>query len=171
MSDKLFKASELNPLDKLVLAYILRGHYRQKYISLETFSKELYQSQPAISKSIKRLEALDLVRWLKVEGNKYKIIVVCQKAFNKYGFLDKGEKINEKTLTKDNVINSFALIEAQKGLITFDKKEMQKAYNNNNIRKEVVPSWYNEYKNGEYKPKEITEEQQKELEELAKTMF
>lgn len=164
MSDKLFKAGELCPLDKLVLAYILRGHYRQKYISLETFSKELYQSQPAISKSIKRLEALDLVRWLKVEGNKYKIIVVCQKAFNKYGFLDKGEKINEKTLTKDNVINSFALMEAQKDLMTFDKK----AFKNGEKKEALKPSWYNDYKDG--KEKEAPQEDAETM-ELIKTIF
>lgn len=168
MSDKLFKAGELCPLDKLVLAYILRGHYRQKYISLETFSKELYQSQPAISKSIKRLEALELVRWLKVEGNKYKIIVVCQKAFNKYAFLNKGETINEKQLTKDNVINSFAEMERQKDLITFDKKafkDSEKIIKNN-------PSWYNDYKNGSEKEiKTLSENEEKELKELVNTIF
>lgn len=172
MADKLFKDNSINPLDKLILAYILRGHLRQKYISLETFSKEIGQSEPTISKGIKRLEALGLVKWLKVENNKYKIIVVCQKAFNKYAFLSKGEKVNENRLTKDNVINTFAEMEASKDLITFDKKEIQKSYNNNNgLRKAVVPNWYDEYKNHDYKPKEMTEEEEKELKEIIKTMF
>lgn len=168
MSDKLFKSGELCPLDKLVLAYILRGHYRQKYISLETFAKELYQSQPCISKSIKRLEALDLVKWVKVQNNKYKIIIVCQKAFNKYAFLNKDETINEKQLTKDNVINTLAEMERQKDLITFDKK----AFKDNEKRIRENPSWYNDYKNNTPKEQqEISEEQYNELKNLVDTIF
>lgn len=169
MSDKLFKASELNPLDKLVLAYILRGHYRQKYISLETFAKELYQSQPSISKSIKRLEALELVKWVKVQNNKYKIIIVCQKAFNKYAFLNKDEIINEKQLTKDNVINTLAEMERQKDLITFDKK----AFKDNEKKIRDNPSWYNDYKNNTPKEQQTfsSEEEYNEMKKLVDTIF
>lgn len=174
MSDKLY-SSELNPTEKLAMAYILSGHYRLKYIPLDTMSKKLYLSEPSCSKVLKSLEKRDLIRWVKVEGGKYKIIVVCQKAFNKYAFLDKGESINEnKKLTRDPVILSLGEIEAQKPLMTFDKKEIKKSYNNSNnngLRKEVIPSWYDDYKNENFKPKETTEKEAEEIKELIKTMF
>lgn len=171
MSEKLYQ-SELNPSEKLALAYILTGHFRFKYLPLDTMSKKLYLSEPSCSKILKGLEKRDLIRWVKVEGGKYKIIIVCQKAFNKYAYLDQGETINEnRKITRDPVILSLGEIEAQKPLITFDKKEIRKAYNNNNRRKEVIPAWYDDYKNGKPKAKEITEEEKKELHEIIKTMF
>ena len=171
MSEKLY-SSELNPTEKLALAYILSGHYRFKYISLDTMSKKLYLSEPSCSKVLKSLEKRDLIRWVKVEGGKYKIIVVCQKAFNKYAFLDKGESINEnRKLTRDPVILSLGEIEAQKPLMTFDKKEIKKVYNNDNKRKEVVPSWYDEYKSGNNNIKQTTEKEAEDVKELIKTMF
>lgn len=164
MSDKLYK-SDLTPSEKLVLAYILRGHYRYKYISLETFSKDLYMSQPSISKVLKSLELEELIKWVKVDGNKYKIIIVCQKAFNKYAFLSNGETVNEKPIVKDNVINTLGEIEAKKDLITFKKDK-------NGKRQHIVPSWYNNYKQGiEEIPKEMDENEKKEMQELVDTIF
>ena len=161
MSDRLY-SSELNPSEKLVLAYILTGHYRYKYVALEQFSKKLYMSEPSISKTLKQLEQKELIKWVRVEGHKYKIIVVCQKAFNKYGFLNKGETINEnKTITRDPVIITLGEIEAQKDLMTFDKGKSK--------NEKVKPSWYEDYKrnnNNQESPKE-----DENIKEMLKTMF
>lgn len=162
MSDKLFK-SELNPTEKLVLAYILRGHHRYKYIALETFSKELYMSQPTISKTIKQLEQRELVKWVRVEGNKYKILIVCQKAFNKYAFLGKDDVINEKKITRDNVINTLGEIEANKELIKFEKDKKSG---------KITPKWYDKYKEeGKELPPTDSEATQKEMEALVNSLF
>lgn len=161
MSDKLFN-SELNPSEKLVLAYILRGHYRYKYIALETFSKALYMSQPSISKVLKNLESKELIKWVKVEANKYKIIIVCQKAFNKYAFLGNGETINEKKITRDPVINTMGEIEANKPLLTFEKVKEGK-------KEKLKPSWYDKYKKCEQP--QIPPVEDEEIKELVKTIF
>lgn len=166
MSDKLY-SSELNPSEKLVLAYILTGHYRYKYVALDQFSKKLYLSEPSVSKTLKQLEQKELIKWVRVEGHKYKIIIVCQKAFNKYGFLNKGETINEnKNITRDPVIITLGEIEANKTLMTFEKKKLT------NDKSQVVPSWYGDYKEDKPKEeKEITKEEEEKIKELVKTMF
>lgn len=168
MSDKLY-SSKLNPSEKLVLAYILTGHYRYKYISLETFAKKLYMSQPSISKTLKALEQKELIKWVKVEANKYKIIIVCQRAFSLYGYIDKNETINEKKITRDPIINTLGEIEAQKDLLKFDKK----AYSlKTDKRESPTPKWYSDYKEEKtQKAREMTEEEEKELKNIVNELF
>lgn len=161
MSDRLYK-SDLTPLEKLVLCYAMRGNFRQKYIALQTFAKELYQSEPTISKAIKSLEKKDLLRWVKVSDNKYKILIITQKAFNKYGYITSAKDINEKQLTKDTIINSIAEIEAQKDLFIMPKKKEK-------VIKQV-PSWYNDYKDGKF-DKKAPPQEDFETKELLKNLF
>ena len=162
MSKKLYQSKELNTTEKLVLAYILKGSYRQKYIPRDRIAKELYISEGTVSKTFKSLEQLGLIKWPKVEGNKYKIIIVCQKAFNKYAFITDKNEIKENKLTRDPVINLMADMETKKDILIFKVDR---------IRKEVVPSWYNDYKNNTVKVDELSEDQRKEMEQLVNSMF
>jgi len=163
MSEKLFKNKDLTAQEKIAIAYILKGHYRQKYLPLDRAAKDLYMSESAASRLFKKLEEKGLIKWPRVEGHKYKIIIVSQECFNKFDFITDINELKENRLTKDNYINSLSDLEKGKQLLIFklDKKKGK-----------VTPSWYDDYKKGVEKPAdEISESQKEQMEALIKTMF
>lgn len=156
MSEKLFKNKDLTAQEKIAIAYILKGHYRQKYLPLDRAAKDLYMSESAASRLFKKLEEKGLIKWPRVENHKYKIIIITQECFNKFDFITDISEIKENRLTKDNYINTLSDIEQGKPIIIFKL---------NKRRKTVVPSWYKDYKEHE------DEKQSEEIKELVKTIF
>lgn len=122
MSDKLFN-STLEPLEKLAIAYLLKGHLRYKYVAREKMADILKTSEATASKVFKELEKKGLIYWVKVDGKKYKVVIITQECFNRYGELVEND-IKETCCVKDNYIESLGQIEANKPLylINNDKK-------------------------------------------------
>lgn len=122
MSDKLFN-STLEPLEKLAIAYFLKGHLRYKYVAREKMADVLKTSNATASKVFKSLEKKGLIYWERVEGKKYKVVIITQECFNLYGELVEND-IKEVCCVKDNRIETLGQIEANKPLylINNDKR-------------------------------------------------
>ena len=132
INDKIFNSRAMDTDTKILLAFILKGNKRYKYISREYVANNLLFCSPAkVTKCFNNLCQMGLIRWVRKEGDKYKIVIVCQEAFNKFADIYDAKDIDEKCCVKDNYIQLLGEAEAQKPLIISHNekgKKLQEAF-------------------------------------------
>lgn len=133
INNKIFNSDKLTLEEKITLAYILQGNHRFKYIPRERIATQvLYCSPGMVTKVLKSLCDKGLIRWVRKDGDKYKVIIVTQEAFNLYADIYDKSDINECCIVKDNYIKALGEAEAQKWLNISKNvkgKQLQEAFN------------------------------------------
>lgn len=117
VSNALMKNKQLSANEKLLLAYIMRGNYRYKYISNEKLQNVIFSSSATTCRAMKNLETMGYIRYIRPAEKRYKIIIVCQKAFNAFALIKDKKDICETPPLADRTILLYGQNEAQKDLI------------------------------------------------------
>lgn len=133
INNKIMNSDKLSLEEKITLAYILQGNHRYKYIPRERLASQILFCSPAkVTQILKSLCDKGLIRWVRKEGDKYKVIIVTQEAFNLYADIYDKSDINEICIVKDNYILALGQQEAQKWLNISNNikgKQLQEAFN------------------------------------------
>lgn len=95
--------NKLTAVERLTMYYILRGHYRCKYIPRERLAKDLNISPSSATNSLRALAEKGYILYHLISGHRYRLICVNNWTFNRYEI----DEIKENKITKDEFFNSY----------------------------------------------------------------
>lgn len=86
MEDKIFNNKKLNVAEKIVMNYLIKGHLRVKYISMDVIAEKTGISKSSVSRILKKFVDDNLILQVKPLGKKYYFTILTNDIF--YQFVD-----------------------------------------------------------------------------------